>query len=75
MNGGVRTGAPNWNACDFYLSKDEPTCLECFFNTAWSPPEPVWEKLGEMFPTLTFELSGCEPGTTLHFAASSKMVN
>jgi hypothetical protein len=35
-----------WNACGFYLSKDEPTCLECFFNTAWGPPEPVWEKLG-----------------------------
>jgi hypothetical protein len=55
----------NWgtkrSATDFCLSKDEPTCLECFSYTAWSPPESVWKKMGEMFPTLMFELSGYEP--------------
>ena len=56
-----------WDACDFYLSVDEPTCLECSFNTAWGPPEPVWKKMGEMFPMLTFELSGCELGMDFAF--------
>jgi hypothetical protein len=51
-----RRGAQN-----FHASRDEPGHYECHFDTAWSPPVPVWRKLGEMFPTLEFSLSGFEP--------------
>jgi hypothetical protein len=50
-----------WNAIRFCLEKDEATCFECSFDTAWAPPVPVWKKMGEMFPTLDFELGGSEP--------------
>jgi Ferredoxin-like domain in Api92-like protein len=50
-----------WNAQHFHASRDEPGHYECRFDTAWSPPIPIWQKLGEMFPTLEFSLSGFEP--------------
>jgi hypothetical protein len=50
----------NGNAQHFHASRDEPGHYECHFDTAWSPPIPVWRKLGEMFPTLEFSLSGFE---------------
>jgi hypothetical protein len=28
----------------------------CGFSTAWAAPEPIWKKIGEMFPALAFEL-------------------
>ena len=36
--------------------------LEISFNTAWSPPEGVIEKLREKFPELTFQCFYDEPG-------------
>ena len=36
--------------------------LEISFNTAWSPPEGVVEKLREKFPELTFQCFYDEPG-------------
>ena len=54
-----------WTAYDpassQYFKRDEPDCLELCFDTAGSPPVTVWEKMGEMFPTLEFELEACEP--------------
>jgi hypothetical protein len=48
----------NWNACDFGGQDKEDGSFECVFSTAWASPVPVWEKMGEMFPALTFELGG-----------------
>jgi hypothetical protein len=45
-----------WNACRSCIMEGEDGGLLCCFKTAWTPPEPVWRKLGELFPTLTFEL-------------------
>ena len=45
-----------WNFCDTELIYDEDEMLFYTFNTAWSPPEPIIIKMGEMFPELTFEL-------------------
>src|SRR5262245_45242072 len=45
----------------YFVTRDEPDSYECGFDTASSPPVPIWEKLGEMFPTLEFSLSGSEP--------------
>jgi len=36
------------------------------FDTAWSPPEPIVMKLGEMFPALTFSLEYEEPGCAFY---------
>jgi hypothetical protein len=33
-----------------------------FFNTAWSPPIPVIEEMGKMFPNLEFQLDYFEQG-------------
>jgi hypothetical protein len=47
-----------WNACDSVISRDEPDCLCCDFATAWCPPEPIFIKIGELFPTLKIKLNG-----------------
>jgi hypothetical protein len=62
-----QTGAPNWyvwanrnwgtqwNAYDFKIIKEEPGRYEFRFETACRPPEPVYAKLAETFPNLSFE--------------------
>lgn len=37
-----------WNACDTYYDANLPTVVE--FNTAWSAPVPIFEKMCAMFP-------------------------
>jgi hypothetical protein len=49
---------PNWF---LHVIVDAPDHYEFAFDTPWSPPVPVWEKMGEMFPTLEVSLSGLEP--------------
>jgi hypothetical protein len=55
----------NWetrlNACHFEVIADKPDCCEMAFNTAWAPPEPVYQKIAEMFPDLEIYLEGDEP--------------
>jgi hypothetical protein len=46
------------NASDFRVTVDAPGCYEFRFDTVWSPPVPVWEKMAKMFPALEFSLSG-----------------
>ena len=53
-------GTDRW-PWDFEVIRDEPNSYECKFVTAWTPPVGIWRKLGEMFPTLEFSLSGFEP--------------
>jgi len=50
-------GTDRWPS-DFEVIRDEPNSYECKFVTAWTPPVGIWRKLGEMFPTLDFSLSG-----------------
>ena len=54
-----------WTAYDpppsQYFKRDETNCLELCFDTARSPPVPIWKKMGEMFPAIEFELEGCGP--------------
>jgi hypothetical protein len=40
-----------WNADEVVISDNEIT-----FNTAWNTPEPIFIKLSEMFPMVTFEV-------------------
>ena len=46
-----------WNADHPRIEDDtiEHGYLEIFFETAWSEPEPIFRKLIEMFPKLTFD--------------------
>jgi len=46
-----------WNAYYFSL-EDDTNRLEFSFDTAWTPPVPVLEKLREMWPALKFEFDG-----------------
>lgn len=43
-----------WGAYHLYLVQDDPGHLEFKFDTAWSPPTPIFEKLAEMYPALQF---------------------
>jgi hypothetical protein len=77
-----QTGAPNWcvwayinwgtkwNACDFEVVREEPGRYECRFETAWSPPKPVYVKLAELFPNLCFEMKGGDDQLNFTFQAT-----
>jgi hypothetical protein len=51
-----------WNACDVDLQLNSPTELTVSFNTAWSPPIPVIDKIAEMFPFASISLHYEEEG-------------
>jgi hypothetical protein len=42
------------------VTVDAPGCYEFHFDTVYSPPVPVWEKMAKMFPALEFSLSGVD---------------
>jgi Ferredoxin-like domain in Api92-like protein len=79
-----QTGAPNWyvwsnknwgtkwNASDFAVISEERGRYECRFETAWSPPEPVYMKLAEIFPHLCFEISGGDDQLNFDFRAKGR---
>jgi hypothetical protein len=50
-----------WNVCDtdWEVFDDH---IDMFFSTAWSPPIPIYGKLGEMFPNLSFNAQYAEGG-------------
>jgi hypothetical protein len=48
-----------WNSRFANISTDDPPGqLSFYMATAWSPPEPVFEKLVQLYPELTFEATG-----------------
>ena len=51
-----------WDACDKSIDYEDSEILALTFNTAWSPPEGVVEKLRENYPELTFQCFYDEPG-------------
>jgi Api92-like protein with ferredoxin domain len=52
----VANWGDKWNACRFQLFKDEPNEIEFVFHTPWAPPKPVFARLCEMYPALTFTI-------------------
>jgi len=82
INAFEQAGAPNWyvwaarnwgtkwNACDFKIIREEPGRYECRFDTAWSPPKPVYVKLAELFPNLCFEINGWDDQLNFDFQAT-----
>lgn len=45
-----------WNACDVQIDRFSPTGVTVRFDTAWSPPMPIFKALGEQFPHLDFDI-------------------
>lgn len=44
-----------WDACEAHYS-GSPNHMYIEFNTAWSPPTPIYEAMSRMFPSLVFEV-------------------
>lgn len=48
-----------WNAYDgeTWVHPDE---IECVFNTAWSPPIDIYDRLAELYPNFEWEVKYCD---------------
>lgn len=62
----VNNWGTKWNASDSYLEEEDGD-LVYHFNTAWSFPEPIMEKLLEKYPTLHFEGEAIEESGAFAF--------
>lgn len=49
----IENWGTKWGAYGFHAASDDPLIFE--FQTAWNFPTPVFEKLAQEFPTLTFD--------------------
>ena len=61
----VQNWDTKWDAYDVVVTDDDPECLEVEFNTAWSPPEAICDKLREDYPDLAISWFYDEPGCEL----------
>ena len=52
----VREWGTKWDACDIYLERTDDLIANIGFQTAWSPPEPIFKAIVEQFPELGFEI-------------------
>jgi hypothetical protein len=50
-----------WNACDAEVTENRDGSLNVHFDTAWTFPFPIFEKMVAEFPMLVFEGSAEEP--------------
>lgn len=53
----VREWGTKWDACESYVSRDDDLNASISFETAWSPPEPIFRAMVEQFPTLSFDIA------------------
>ena len=58
----IENWGTKWEPDMHGLEMSDYDSLEITFNTAWSPPEGVVEKLREKFPELSFQCFYDEPG-------------
>ena len=49
----VNNWGTKWDACDKSVEYEDSEILALTFNTAWSPPEGIVEKLRERYPELS----------------------
>jgi len=67
----IKNWGTKWNACHLHFYEENPEDLsykdegKLFFkfDTAWSPPAPIVQKMGEVFPKLKFTLLYFECGS------------
>ena len=58
----VNNWGTKWDACDKSIDYEDSEILALTFNTAWSPPEGIVERLREKYPELSFQCFYDEPG-------------
>ena len=58
----VNNWGTKWDACDKSVEYEDSEILALTFNTAWSPPEGIVERLRDKYPELTFQCFYDEPG-------------
>ena len=58
----IQNWGTKWDACDKSIDYEDDEILALTFNTAWSPPEGIVEKLREKYPELSFQCFYDEPG-------------
>lgn len=51
-----------WNGYDGRIDQEEDDFLKISFSTAWSPPMPVYTKLAETFPEVSFTVKAIDEG-------------
>jgi hypothetical protein len=55
-----------WNACEgeisYFTAHDGTAIMEFTFDTAWSVPKPIWDKLPGLFPDIVFKMFFFEEG-------------
>ena len=62
QNWGTKWGAYDINASPIQAVTKKKSIAAYSFNTAWAPPQPVFEKLGALFPKVEVMLKWAEPG-------------
>ena len=58
----VNNWGTKWDIGDVGIDYQDSEILELEFETAWSPPEGIMEKLREKYPELSFQCFYDEPG-------------
>ena len=58
----VQNWDTKWDAYDVSIDDDDPEQLEVSFNTAWSPPEAICNKIREDYPDVSVSWFYDEPG-------------
>lgn len=55
-----REWGTKWDASEEELRNENATELSYYFQTAWAPPEPVFQAMAEQHPKLTFQFHSVE---------------
>ena len=54
-----------WDCYDVVVTDDDPESVEIEFNTAWSPPEAICDKIREDYPAVSVSWFYDEPGVEM----------
>ena len=58
----IQNWGTKWDACNVSIEYQDESQIEIEFDTAWSPPEPICERLREMFEDIHISWFYDEPG-------------
>ena len=58
----IQNWGTKWDACNVSIEYHDESQIEIEFDTAWSPPEPICERLREMFEDIHVSWFYDEPG-------------
>ena len=58
----VQNWDTKWDAYDVVVTDDDPESVEIEFNTAWSPPEAICNRIREDYPDVSVSWFYDEPG-------------